>query len=61
MSKIQILDAIQYFIEKKQSHLNALNDYPGTYSSIRIKLLNNIDTYNKIIKKLYNKYETISN
>lgn len=61
MSKLKILDAIEYFIEKKQSHLKALNDYPGTYPSIRIKLLNNIDTYNQIIKKLYNKYEAISN
>ena len=60
MNKLKILDAIQYFIDKKQSHLNALDTWVGTYPSIRIKLKNNIDTYNLIIKKLWLKYETIS-
>ena len=60
-NRLKVINAIEYFHNKKEAHINALNDYPGTYPSIRLQLKNNILTYDLIIKKLWNKYEAISN
>ena len=53
---IEILDAISYFKKMKQHKVDSINGFQGTFPELRAKYIDNIDTYNRCIERLYKRY-----
>jgi septation ring formation regulator EzrA len=57
---LEILQAIQSLKVRRQCNRDSLNGFQGTFPSLRRRLENNIDTLDKCIIKLNNKYQNIN-
>lgn len=57
---LEILQAIQYLKVQKQCKKDSLNGFQGTLPTQRRKLENDIDTLDRCIIKLANKYKNIN-
>ena len=53
--KIEVIEAIEHFINRREIIYASLNGYPGTFSWLHKKHTNEIDSLNGCINKL-NKY-----
>jgi hypothetical protein len=54
---IKILDANDAFDRRIDLDQGSLDGFPGTFSSLRAKYLNDIDTRKRCIEKMWNLYK----
>jgi len=55
----EILEAIETFKERKYISIDGINGFVGTFPRLRAEAINRIDTYNKCINRLYERYEKL--
>jgi len=58
---IEIMEAIQSFKNRKQNRIDSINGFSGTFPELRRKYVNDIDTMNMCINRLYSRYENLKN
>ena len=53
----EIIEAVMYFERKKKILYELIEGFPDTFPSLRGKYVNNIDTINRCIDRLYLRYK----
>lgn len=56
---IQILDAIKRFERRKQSKIESLNGFPGTFYTLKVSLQNRIYIIELCIERLKHNYKQL--
>lgn len=56
---IEILEAIEHFKRRKKMSIEMINGFQGTFPRLRAKLVNRVDTINRCIKRLEERYGNI--
>ena len=56
---LEILEAIKSFDTRRRLEIESINGFPGTFPSLRAKYVNNIDTINRCIDRLYLRYKKV--
>jgi len=57
---IDVLDAIKHFQQKKQLAIDSIHGFPGTFPGIRRQKINEIDTLNRCINRMYERYNKLN-
>jgi hypothetical protein len=58
---IDILDGIKHFQKMITIYEDNVNGFPGTFYSLRIKYLHNIEIYRMCIERLMKRYNAVLN
>jgi hypothetical protein len=58
---IEIVEAIMHFQLRKKHLIQSINGFGGSFSELRRKYVNNIDTINRCIKRLEERYNRVFN
>ena len=58
---IAILEGIMHFEQRKKHRIESINGFAGTFPELRRKYLNDIDTINRCIKRLEQRYQRVLN
>lgn len=58
---IEILEGIMYFEQRKKHTIESIDGFAGTFPELRRKYVNDIDTINRCIKRLEQRYKRILN
>ena len=58
---IEILEGIKHFENKKKHRIEIIEGFPGTFPRLRRKYINDIDTINRCIKRLEQRYKSVLN
>lgn len=58
---LKILSAIIRFRQRRKQKIESINGYAGTFPKLKEKYLNDIDTINKCINKLEQRYYRLIN
>lgn len=53
---VELLEAVMEMEHRKQNRIDDINGIPGTFPSLRAKLKNRVDTINRVIVRLENRY-----
>jgi hypothetical protein len=56
---IAILEGIQHFKTMIKHTNNSINGFGGSFRDLREKYMDKIDTYNRCIERLYNRYNNL--
>jgi len=56
---LEILESIKALERRTELHQGSIDGFPGTFPKLRRKYLNNIDTIERGIKRLYIKFENL--
>lgn len=60
LTSIKILEGIQIFERRKQNKFESINGFAGTFPALRKKMLNEVDTINRCIKRLQSRYDKLN-
>lgn len=58
---IEILEGMKYFESRKKRVIENIEGFAGTFPELRKKYVNDIDTINRCIKRLEQRYKRILN
>ncbi len=58
---IEILEGIMCFEQRKKHRMESIEGFAGTFPELRKKYVNDIDTINRCIKRLEQRYNRILN
>ena len=58
---IEILEGIMRFEQRKKHRIESIEGFAGTFPELRKKYVNDIDTINRCIKRLEQRYKRILN
>lgn len=58
---IEILEGIMCFEQRKKHRIESIEGFAGTFPELRKKYVNDIDTINRCIKRLEQRYNRILN
>jgi len=58
---IEILEGIMHFEQRKKQRIESIEGFPGTFPELRKKYVNDIDTINRCIKRLEQRYKYVLN
>jgi hypothetical protein len=56
---IAILEGIQHFKSMIKHYNDSINGFGGLFGDLREKYTDKIDTYNRCIERLYNRYNNL--
>ena len=56
---IEILEGIMYFEQRKKHRIESIEGFAGTFPELRRKYVNDIDTINRCIKRLEQRYKSV--
>lgn len=58
---IEILEGIMHFEQRKKHRIESIEGFAGTFPELRRKYVNDIDTINRCIKRLEQRYKRVLN
>ena len=58
---IEILEGIMHFEQRKKLRIERIEGFGGTFPELRRKYVNDIDTINRCIKRLEQRYNSVLN
>ena len=58
---IEIIEGIMHFEQRKKHRIESIEGFAGTFPELRRKYINDIDTINRCIKRLWQRYQRIMN
>lgn len=58
---IEILEGIMHFEQRKKHRIENINGFAGKFPELRKKYVNDIDTINRCIKRLEQRYKRVLN
>lgn len=58
---IEILEGIMHFEQRKNHRIESIGGFAGTFPELRRKYVNDIDTINRCIKRLEQRYKRVLN
>lgn len=58
---IEILEGIMHFEQRKKHRIESIEGFAGTFPELRRRYVNDVDTINRCIKRLEERYKRVLN